>query len=79
MEVRRRKLAIWGRNNELLELNRGEQRKKRVSAREEEGREEGVYDLATSLAAGRRGKVLRQLAHGVEELWEDSSPHTELC
>jgi len=38
LEARRRKLAIWGRNNELLELNRGEQRKKRVSAREEEGR-----------------------------------------
>ena len=41
MEARRRKLAIWGRDNELLELNRGEQRKKRVSAREEEGRADG--------------------------------------
>ena len=56
MEARRRKLAIWGRNNELLELNRGEQRKKRERERGRRkgrwrAREEGVYDVATSLAA----------------------------
>ena len=74
-------ISRFARDDELLELSRGEPRKKRASARKKERRADGklgrkgVVDLATSPTA----KHAATLLDGHARLRETSERHTERC